>query len=65
MKAKVYLSHNCETHKKELRYEKNEKCCDAENTQLLMELLSVSGEKFSSGKEALHHAIAELEARSV
>ncbi|MAK42852.1 MAG: hypothetical protein CMN80_01675 [Spongiibacter sp.] len=42
-----------------------EKCCDAENTQLLMELLSVSGEKFSSGKEALHHAIAELEARSV
>ncbi len=31
MKAKVYLSHNCETHKKELGYEKNEKCCDAEH----------------------------------
>ena len=31
MKAQIYLTHNCEAHKKELNYEKDQKCCDAEH----------------------------------
>ena len=30
MKAKIYLTHNCDAHKKELGYKEDDPCCDKE-----------------------------------
>ena len=31
MKAKVYLTHNCEAHKEHLGYDEHKACCDRED----------------------------------
>ena len=66
MKAKVYLSHNCKTHKKELGYEKNEKCCDAEHIvgDFEMELVDESENRIEfyvppSGMDGVNQTLAQ------
>tara|TARA_R100000008_G_C3558169_1_gene154426 strand:+ start:127 stop:369 length:243 start_codon:yes stop_codon:yes gene_type:complete len=65
MKAQIYLTHNCEAHKKELNYEKDQKCCDAEHivNDFEMELLDENKNRIEfnvppSGMEGVNHTLS-------
>ncbi len=66
MKAKIYLSHNCEAHKKELGYKENDECCYAQDivADFEMELVDESENRIEfyvppSGMDGVNHTLAQ------
>ncbi len=64
MKAKIYLNHSCEAHKKELGYDENQDCCDAEHIvgDFEMELVDKNQNRVEfnvppSGMDGVHHTL--------
>ena len=65
MKAKIYLTHNCDAHKKELGYKEDDPCCDKEEdvADFEMELVDSSQNRIEfnvppSGMEGVQATLA-------
>ena len=70
MKAKVYLTHNCENHKEHLGYDKHEACCDREDmvNDYEMELVDATDNRIDfnvppSGMDGVDATITEWRER--